>query len=415
MTLITSSGEVVREAFYGGAAGGGKSEALLMAAAQYVEIPGYSALLLRRTYPDLSQPGAIMDRAKEWWHGTAAKWNEDQKAWRFPSTATIKFGHLEHHTALRNYMGAEYQFIGFDESTQFPEELYTYLFSRLRKRRSLPVPLRMRGASNPGGVGHEWVKRRFLVEGPEQGRVFVPASVIDNPTIEYDDYLRSLNELDPITRAQLLEGDWDVAGAGANFKRSWFNLLEEKPREFERLVRYWDTASTAPSINKDPDWTVGVLMGRTPRKQYVILDVVRFRGTPADVEESVLATARADREEWGEGVVEICMEQEPGGAGKAMIEHYQFRVLAGYYFQGVRSTGPKPVRAAAYSAMVEARNVFVVVFKGLTAFFDEHEAFPFGTHDDQVDACAGAFNQLTIGGELRPAGYRVRSIFSYRG
>jgi predicted phage terminase large subunit-like protein len=416
LTLVTSSGEIVYEAFYGGAAGGGKSEALLMGAAQYVEVPNYAALLLRKTYADLSQPGAILDRSKEWWGNTPAKWNEERKTWTFPSGAVIRFGHMESASAINNYYGSEYQYIAFDEATQFPLDLYTKMFARLRRRKGLAVPLRMRPASNPGGIGHEWVKQRFLIEGEEAGRVFVPASVIDNPSLDFQEYSRSLNELDPITRAQLLEGDWNVAGSGANFKRGNFRILDEAPVSFERIVRFWDTASTAPTPNTsyDPDWTVGVLMARTPDRRFCVLDIVRFRGTPSDVERTILNTALADRAQYGEGV-EIYMEQEPGSAGKAMIENYLFWVLPGFYFQGVKASGSKPVRAAAYSAMVEAKNVDIVRQKNMGRFFDVHEAFPFGTHDDDVDAASGAFNQLTVGGELRPASSRIRHIFRSRG
>jgi predicted phage terminase large subunit-like protein len=98
-----------------------------------------------------------------------------------------------------------------------------------------------------------------------------------------------------------------------------------------------------------------------------------------------------------------------------MIENYLFWVLPGFYFQGVKASGSKPVRAAAYSAMVEAKNFDIVRQKNMGRFFDVHEAFPFGTHDDDVDAASGAFNQLTVGGELRPASSRIRHIFRSRG
>src|SRR5438105_15864341 len=79
----------VKEAFYGGAAGGGKSDALLAAALQYVEIPGYAAILFRRTYADLALPGALMDRSHAWLKGTDVKWKNDTKTWSFPSGATL--------------------------------------------------------------------------------------------------------------------------------------------------------------------------------------------------------------------------------------------------------------------------------------------------------------------------------------
>lgn len=417
MTLMNRNGQQPREAFYGGAAGGGKSEALLMGAAQYVEVPGYSALILRKALPDLNQANALIPRSHEWWAGSAARWHENKKIWTFPSGAAIRFGYLERDADLKNYMGSEYQFIGYDEATQFPFHLYRYLLSRLRKRRGMDVPLRVRCASNPGGVGHEWVKERFLSdEALETGKAFVPAKLNDNPTIDEEEYRDVLNELDPVTRAQLLDGDWNVAGTAGNFKRAWFELLDAMPSEFERIVRYWDTASVAPQPGHEDkaDYTVGTLMGRRPGGKFVVMHVSRMQGNPADVEAHIKNQAAIDDVEWN-GAVEIYMEQEPGASGKSMIESYQTRVLPGYYFEGVRSTGPKPVRAAAFSSQAKAGNVQVVRGEwNLQKWFDELEAFPFGMHDDQVDSSSGAFNKLALGGEVRLARRSVANMFSWR-
>lgn len=216
------------EVFYGGAAGGGKSDALLMAALQYVDVPGYAALLLRKSYADLALPGAIMDRSKAWLAGTAARWNDNAKQWTFPSGATITFGYLQTSNDRYRYQGAEFQLIAFDELTQFDEADYAYLLSRLRRPADGPlsrVPLRMRAASNPGGRGHRWVKRRFIDrepndEDPEdsiercEARVFVPAKLDDNPSVDQDAYTQALAGLDPQTRAQLLGGDWNARQPG---------------------------------------------------------------------------------------------------------------------------------------------------------------------------------------------------------
>lgn len=192
------------EALYGGAVGGGKSDALLMASLQYVHVPGYAALVLRRTYQDLALPGAIMDRSHEWLSPTPAKWNGTDKRWTFPSGATLSFGYLDTERDKFRYASAEFQFIGFDELTQFPEAWFRFLFSRLRKAEGMPVPLRMRAATNPGGLGHEWVKRRFI-----DGDVpFVPAKLSDNPSVDATTYLESLAQMDATTRRQLLDGVW---------------------------------------------------------------------------------------------------------------------------------------------------------------------------------------------------------------
>lgn len=405
------------EAFYGGAAGGGKSEALLMAAAQYLEVPGYAAILFRKSYADLALPGALMDRAHDWWGPTNAKWDDDDKTWRFPTGATISFGYLEYEAQKYRYAGAEFQFVGFDETTQFPETNYRFLFSRLRKKEGMPVPIRMRGASNPGGIGHEWVKQRFLIEGVAEDRPFIPARLDDNPFVDKA-YKKSLDQLDPLTRMQLLEGDWDAAAGGMQFKRIWFKDLDAVPHEFERLVRAWDFAATAPQPGRESeaDWSVGVLMGRTPNpNRYVVLDVVRQQGTPGDIELLVRQTALNDEAYFGEGAVEIFIEQEPGASGIWVRDHYVTRVLPIYPVQFVRSTGPKPVRAIPYSNQAQAGNVYYVPGIWSSKYFEELEAFPEVAHDDQVDASSLAFNQLALGGELRTAGAGIRDMFSWQG
>jgi Terminase large subunit, T4likevirus-type, N-terminal len=208
-----------REALYGGAAGGGKSDTLLMAALQYAHVPGYSALILRRTYADLSLPGAIMSRSHEWLRGTQAAWNDQRKTWTFPSGATLTFGYMEQDSHRYRYQGAEFAFVGWDELTQFSEAQYLYLLSRLRRTTNSPVPLRVRSASNPGGSGHQWVMERFpipergatpepLYESADTGRVFVPARLRDNPSLDEESYRANLAELDEATRAQLEDGDW---------------------------------------------------------------------------------------------------------------------------------------------------------------------------------------------------------------
>ena len=240
------------EALYGGAAGGGKSEALLMAALQYVDVPGYAALLVRRRITDSSLPGALLARANEWMANSEARWNDSERTWTFASGATLTFGYLDRPQDKYRYQSSEFQFIGFDELTQFDEAEYTYLFSRLRRRTDLDVPLRMRGASNPGGVGHDWVRRRFLLQGLEEGRWFIPARVDDNPHLDRAEYVRSLESLDPLTRAQLLEGDWDIGDDGL---LSYDDILA---CEAECL---WPDGS--PSTGSRPELYVGVDVGRT--------------------------------------------------------------------------------------------------------------------------------------------------------
>lgn len=208
-------GATQREVLYGGAAGGGKTDALLMAALQYVDVPGYSALLLRRTYKQLTNAGQLLDLSRQWLGNTDAKWNDQEAKWSFPSGATIRFGHLDSDRDLEAYSGPTYQFIGFDELTQFPEQHYTFLFTRLRRTANVPVPLRMRAASNPGQSGHWWVKRRFVDLPRDQNRAYVPARIADNPALDqsYADLLRETQ--DPQNAAHLIDGDWNARPPGS--------------------------------------------------------------------------------------------------------------------------------------------------------------------------------------------------------
>jgi phage terminase large subunit len=185
-----------------------------MEALKYADVPGYAAILFRRTLADLALPGALMDRANEWLRGTKARWSEREKTWHFPSGATLSFGYLENANDHYRYQSSEFQFVGFDELTQFAEHQYLYLFSRLRRLAGSPVPLRMRAASNPGGIGHDWVRRRFITGALPPSRAFIPARVADNPHLDQAQYLASLSELDEVERARLRDGNWEIQNRG---------------------------------------------------------------------------------------------------------------------------------------------------------------------------------------------------------
>ena len=378
------------EALYGGAAGGGKSSALLLAALQYVDVPGYRALLLRKTFADLALPGALMDRAHEWLDSTAAKWNGQDKTWSFPGGASLTFGYLEHDGDETRYQGAEFQFIGFDELTQFKEKPYRYLFSRLRRLKGARIPMRMRAASNPGGRGHEWVRGRFI-EGQHSSRAFVPARMDDNPHLDVEQYEKALAELDPLTRAQLRNGDWSARTEGGLFRREWFRIVDAAPVGARR-ARRWDFAATAPRAGADPDWTAGALVAEQAGR-YTVIDVLRAQLAPHGVEQLIRQTAELDGRD-----VEIYLEQEPGSAGLALIDHYQRHVLQGFSVFADRVTGDKTSRARPVSAAASAGNIDLVRGAWVGDFLDELEAFPGGAHDDQVDALSGAVEKLSNGG-----------------
>jgi len=438
------------ESLFGGAAGGGKTDCLLMSALQYSDVPGYSALILRKSYKDLALPDAIMDRSQKWLRATRAQWKSDTYTWTFPSGARVTFGHLKRFKHVYQYQGAAFQFVGFDELTQFEEACYRYLFSRIRRPvvpcehchrpvetigdapvhsptaewthssdkhnekcgRAEPdpatlaeyapsedgvsvfdVPLRMRATSNPGGIGHRWVKRRFLDEGEDEGRLYVPARVQDNPYLDTESYADSMSELNEVTRKQLLEGSWEVSEPGAMFDRDWFPRMDNEPRDPNiDWVRCWDLAATQPNrSNRDPDYTVGFKMGMKDGVYYVS-DIRRFRTTPATVKKKIRRTAQEDGKE-----VAIGIEQEGGASGKQTLDTYRRQVVPGYNVVAVPAWADKQTRAKPFSSAAEAGNIVLCATSrwNVTEYLDELEAFPDGEHDDQVDGGSGAMYMLT--------------------
>jgi predicted phage terminase large subunit-like protein len=383
------------EALFGGAAGGGKSSALLMSALQYVDVPGYSAILFRRTFADLSLPGALMDRFRSWMANyDDVHWNANSYVATFPSGARISFGYLNNTNDYLRYKGSEFQFIGMDEVTEIRESDYRYLFSRLRRPNTgelAKVPLRMRAASNPAP---NWVRQRFIVEGEATNRIFVPSLLTDNPGIDADSYRQALASLDPIERRRLEEGDWWATTLGSLFDRTSFVIIDSHEVPIvtpqARVVRFWDLAATEPNhSNPDPDWTVGTLMLFDQGVSY-ILDVKRARVKGDKVEQLIAQTANED------GVaVQIRMEQEPGSSGKALVDQYARYVIPGYDFGGIRATGDKITRSRPFAAAVANGNVRIVRGPWLSDWLDELSSFPEAcNHDDQVDSAVGAFTFL---------------------
>lgn len=193
------------ECLFGGAASGGKSSALLHVAIR-AACGGSAVLVVRKTFADLNLPGAIMDRSHGWLGGTEAKWHGMDKRWTFPSGGVIQFGYLDNAKDKYRYQGSEFQCLCVDELTQFEESDYLYLISRIRRTTKSKRPLEIRSATNPGGIGHDWVKKRFITD--PQGRVFIPATLTDNPHIDQIAYKAALEMLDATTRNQLLHGAW---------------------------------------------------------------------------------------------------------------------------------------------------------------------------------------------------------------
>jgi predicted phage terminase large subunit-like protein len=394
------------EALFGGAASGGKSDALLMAALQYVDTPGYAAFIFRNTFADLALPGAIMDRAREWLNEyPEVKWQSKSNTAIFPSGATLSFGYLDGVDDYLRYKGMEVQYIGFDEVTEIREQHYRYLISRLRKPSVgsglalAHVPLRVRSASNPAP---NWVRRYFVEEGKKKGRLFIPCGFEENPYVNQEAYGEALDRLSDVDRARLKLGDWYAEETGNFFDRGDFKIIppDEVPHTaFMNTVRYWDLAATEKSEhNPDPDFTVGAKIAIVDGYMFV-LDIRRFRKNAAGVEMMVRQTAEEDGPN-----VKIRMDQDPGQAGKAQVSHYARHVLLGFDFDGnpvpksnSANVSAKVSRVNNWLPKVKRSEVFLVRGDWVTDFLDEAVGFgsSTGLHDDQMDAVSGGFEVLT--------------------
>jgi predicted phage terminase large subunit-like protein len=401
-----------REALFGGAAGGGKSIALLMDAGQYAEVPGYHALLLRPTLGELEQPGGLLDLAHQWYSLSKATWSGDLRAWRFPGPgrsgaggSSIRFGYFDGQRDVNRYSGSSYSYLGFDELQV--DELSYHRMQRVLRQPSheagllrsadglalADVPVRCRATSNPGGAHHHWIRAYFVDQLTRpKGVLYLPARWSDNKYLDFESYARGLAHLPLADRERLMNGDWEIPDEGNIFQRSWFEIIDypQVPEE-TRVVRYWDLAGSEPtSTNPDPDYTVGLRLEYDDTTGlYYVTGLRRERRNAGDIEELMLATAAED----GPGV-RIYVEQEPGSQGGYLENHLKYELLADYNVTMHSPRGSKEARALPVAAAAARGRIKLVALSNAREFLDEISQFPYGRHDDCVDALTGAVHAI---------------------
>lgn len=434
------------EAFFGGARGGGKSDALLMAALQYVDVPRYYAIIFRKTLADADQPDSIMFRARQWLQDTDATWDGTKHRWRFPNGSVLVFGGISNVGDAVKYQGPSYQFIGWDELTHFHQN--DFEFANLSLRRGgcdlhkefdktcdacheyhwiSKVPLRVRTASNPGGIGHIWVKRRYdiglipgkttpngrqLYCGRNPNRPHVPSFMEDNLALDHEEYLKQFEGMeDHVLKEQMLSGDWGVSDDG-RFKMSWVRrysklgplvMLGSKQYDLRKCQNFLiiDTAAShdaAPGkkslTKKEPSWTVVTAWTLTRDMNLLLRKVKRHQ------KEAPEATTL---------IAEMMKEFEPTFVGM------EFTTMSTHMFQMLRSKGfpmrPFPTRSKdkitrSIPAQTRMENGTIWVPEDSSPWLDEFESEVFtwtgdkNQTDDQVDCLSYAaeyVNQLAGG------------------
>lgn len=421
--FLSSSADIV---VYGGAAGGGKTWALLLEPLRHVDNPEFSCVIFRRTYPQITNPGGLWDESANIYPLLGAKQNTSDLRWTFPSGAVVRFAHLQHEKNKYDWQGAQVPLICFDELTHFTESQFLYLMSRNRSMSG--VRPYMRGTTNPDA--DSWVKdflgpwvddehpdypanpgdiRYFTQESGHiawvdadwrddlglagKSMTFIPARVQDNQALldANPEYLANLRALPYVEMQRLLEGNWKVRPeAGKVFNRAWFEMVDAVPVGGQE-VRFWDFAATAKKAQgDDPDYTVGLKLIRHDGLYY-IADVIRERIAAPMVKRRVKNIAQQDGQQ-----VEVAWEIEPGSSG-LLWSNELAKELAGWNAKGVRPTGDKLQRAQPAAAQALAGNMKVLRAPWANGLLGELHGFPDLDHDDRVDGLSGAFTQLVHG------------------
>jgi len=420
--FLTSPADI---AIYGGAAGSGKSYALLLEALYNVSNPLFRAILFRRTVPQLKLPGGLLDTAEHIYTQLGATANQTALEFRFPAGAVVKLAAMEHPSDRFNYQGAQVPLLMFDELSQFSSDQFWYLLSRNRSVSG--VRATVRGTTNPdcdswlrtflrwwidddtglpiksrSGVLRWFVRlgdeltwadtpeeliQKFGIDAEPKSATFIAATIHDNQILLQTDksYLSNLKALPRIDRERLLSGNWNIrAEAGSYFRREWFTIVDCAPRDVVGRVRFWDRAASEQKPGTDPDASVGLLLSKDSSGVYYIENMVKMFATPRAVEKSMQTCASQD----GIGTV-VAYAQDPASAGRweAMATA---TALDGYNVRFAVASGSKEVRAKPISAQCEAGNVRLVRGLWNEEFLREIESFPVIKHDDCVDALSGA-------------------------
>ena len=415
-------------AIYGGAAGAGKSLALLLdfAKPELLDTPGYSGVIFRRTYAQVKNEGGLWDEASKWYPMIAGHPLESRLEWRFPGGATIRFAHLQHEKNRLDWQGSQLPRIAFDELTHFSETQFFYLLSRART--TIGIKPQVRATTNPDAESWVaklvswWIEPTTGLPIPERSGVvrwfvringdlvwgdrpedlthehpgtepksftFIPANITDNPILLSADpgYLANLMAQHPVDRARLLDGNWKVKHeSGSIFKRHWFQVVNKAPPT--RYYRFWDLAATSRAIaTPSAFWTAGVKLCRVRGIIYII-DAVAEQVAAGEVPQLMKRIAQQDGD-----CTSVRWELEGGSAGR-ILEESLIKELRGFDARAIAPTGDKVSRALPLANAAFNGTVFVVRGEWNETYLNALQSFD-GTKkplvNDLTDASSGAY------------------------
>lgn len=419
-------------AFFGGAAGGGKTYSMIMEPLRYIKtVPGMGAVFFRRTYPQITAEGGPWDESYNLYPNAGGV--AIQYEWTFPPFDNrISFSHMSNESDVYNWKSAQIPLILFDQMEDFTRKQFFYMLSR--NRSTCGVRPYVRGSYNPvpsddeiGGWIHEFVSWylddnleypdeskagviRWFVnvqdklhwydsraaavaawpDIPPKSFTFIPSSVYDNPLLLERDpgYLANLHALDNIDMERLLKSNHKIRPeAGTVFKRSWFEIVDSVPPAPERDVRFWDFAATERKL-KDNAATASVRMVLV-RGTYYVVDMTEEWIGPGEIDDDVYNLATQD----GKGV-QVRWEEEGGASGKK-ASYELVKRLAGWDASGVRPSGDKLTRIKPLASQAKIGNIKLLRGDWNERFLTVMHATPDGLWDIR-DAASGAFSELSV-------------------
>lgn len=409
---------------YGGAAGSGKTFALLLEPLWHYDNPKFTGVIFRKNATQIRNPGGLLSESQSLYREFGGNLREALMEWDFPEGAIIKFAHLDLERDKYSWQGSQLCFIGFDELTHFSWGQFVYMLSR--NRSTCGIKPYIRATCNPDC--DSWVRkfidwwidpetgyaisersgkiRWFIIRGDEtfwsdspddlklrfsnalpKSLSFINANIYDNQILlrQNPEYLANLQALPRFEREQLLHGNWNIKPtAGIFFQRKYFEILNILPKNLT-YVRYWDRAATKKTEINDPDYTVGIKLAKDKNGIFYVCDMIRMQESPLNVQNAILNMASQD-----EHYTRIGLEQDPGQAGVSEVD-LLIRMLAGFSVMPYKVIKDKITRASPVSAQAEAGNIKVLRGYWNEDFFKELENFPESNHDDIVDALSGAF------------------------
>lgn len=438
--FLSSPADIV---IYGGAAGGGKSYAILMEPLRHINNSRFGAVIFRKNSNQITNEGGLWDTSQEIYNNIvgAMGLKTPRPRWRFSSGARVTFSHLERDEDVHKWQGSQIALIEFDELTHFSQFQFFYMLSR--NRSTCGVKPYVRATCNPdaeswvaefiawwwdpetgypiperSGVIRYMIRRdnqihwgdtakelweQFDLQTKEERAAvksvtFIASSLQDNKILMEADpgYYANLMALPIVEQERLLRGNWKIKAAkGLYFKRSQIpadGWLDEVPNDVVRWVRAWDLAATDTDEGGDPAYTAGVLIGRRKNGRYVVADVTNKRLKAAGVRDHIKSTAVMDKSKYKK--VRVRLPQDPGQAGKDQAENF-IKFLAGFSVVAERESGSKETRAEPFASQWQHGNVDIVKGEWNEMYIQQLEAFPEGKFKDMVDASSSAFAELT--------------------